>query len=246
MDDDGTVVERDALPRLPSLELSRYSVVVAMVTTSLCLGWVVYAALDLREPIRGGLLGASDVARLDRASGWLALAIIVSTPLQSIWCAMAVRWSRRDGFDGVSQRRSVGLTIGSVVAATGSMLCVVFDVSAGLAASSILVASICTWLSVLGIAPIADRLDRPVVIIRLWAVGQFVTVIVTTAAGGFGSVDPSTNIETLAFVGVGQNLVAAVSAVLAGVFALDVEDSLRSSSRLARWSAQRASRSSAP
>ena len=236
-DDEQTGDEEDSVPRprLVALESARLILLAGLVALALSFDWGVIIALDLREPIRGGAISVQDLLRLDRGRNIVNIVLALTLPLQAVWARLASTWARRAGCTTARPRLCGWLATVSLLSGTTALLGIVSEASPGAVAALLLLATTSAWLSIMSTTRLAVWADSSPTNCRIWATGQLLVTLVHIAIGGTDAVDAQTAIEWLAFLGVALGLVTAVSAVVAGVLALDIEDSIRASRRAARW-----------
>jgi hypothetical protein len=233
-DPSGTTRE---LVQVTSLEAVRYAALVALIAAAAGYTWLTVSALNLVEPIRSGRLADVDVGRLDRARDWTNIFLAVALPLQAWWVVTGRVWARRAGAMLTIRRPASYATATTAIAGifaiarfggAPSTLQGVLLIAAGTAA----------WAAVMDAASLASWTDHGLISVRLWATGLALVTIVHALVGATGAVDPTTSVQAMAFVSVLLGLILANTAIVAGVFTLEVEDDLRSSSALARWREQ--------
>lgn len=236
-DDDEQAGDEDSMPRprLAALESARLIMLAGLVALALSFDWGVIIALDLREPIRGGAISAQDLLRLDRARNIVNIVLALTLPLQAVWARLASTWADRAGCTTARPRICGWLATVSLLSGTTALLGIVSDASPGTVAVLLLLATTSAWLSIMSTTRLAVWADSSPTNCRIWATGQILVTFVHIATGGTDAVGAGTAIEWLAFLGVALGLVTAVSAVVAGVLALDIEDSIRASRQAARW-----------
>jgi hypothetical protein len=238
-DDDEGPDETIPPPRLAALESARFILLAGLVALALSFDWGVVLALDLSEPIRGGAISARDLVRLDRGRDVVNIVLALTLPLQAVWARFASVWAQRAGCTTARPRLCGWLAVVSLLSGTTALLGIVSDAAPAAVVVLLLLATTSAWMSIMSVTPVALWAESSATNCRIWATGQFVVTIVHIATGGTGDVDAGTAIEWLAFLGVALGLITAVSAVVTGVLALDVEDTIRASKRSALWVQER-------
>lgn len=236
----GTEAGRDR-PRASSspvfrLQATRYLLLLALAVTELLYLWIAFRANDLQEPLRLGRLSPADVDRLNDALDWTTAAIAVVIPLQVWWIVAAGTWAARQGV-GIPVRRCTAIAAAATALSAGTIVLGLAHGSGTLQGTALIVSSIGAWGALLVAGPLADMIERSRNFVRLWATGQSILAFVHAFFGGFGSVTSSTSVVVLAFTAAMLGLVTAATAVVAGGFSVEVENTLRGSQ-----SAERASR----
>ena len=227
-----------APPRVTSIEAVRYLALVALVATATGYAWITLNALALREPIVAGQLSAVDVARLDRARDWTTGVLVAAVPVQAWWVVAARVWVGRAGHR-LEVRRTGALATATSVLAVVLALARLADASVGLQAALLVVVGAGSWLCILSASPVAAWGGHSQLMVRLWATGLVVATIVHALTLAVGPVAPTSSVQAIAFVSVVLGLVLANTAIVAGVFTVEIEDDLKSSSVLARWYGER-------
>lgn len=221
--------------RLAAAEGSRLLALCGIVALALCLDWGVVVALDLREPIRGGLIAGADLDRLNRVRRWVNIVLMLSLGAQALWAFTVSLWANRAGVGNSRPVRCLRLADVTVLCVAGGLAALLNGMTPIIPALFVLVASALAWLAVMSVVPVAEWAEVPVTSIRVWATGQVLVTLVHLATGGIDDIPADASIEWVAFLGVALGLVAAVTAIVAGIASLEIEDSLRGSTKIAAW-----------
>lgn len=227
-------------PRVASLESARYVALFGLIFAAVAYGWVAISALDLADPITAGRLSNRDTDRIQQSLDWATVAVTVMLPAQVVWVVMARTWIGRAGHT-LALRRSLLLAATTACVAATALALRLFDGASVLAATLLALAGWTCWGCILSSEPISSWDDRGPLPTRLWATSTVVIATVHALVGFSGTVDPGRSTQIIAFVAVLLGLVAANTAIVVGVFALEVEDRIRSSAAVARWHRSRSS-----